>query len=41
MEYSQILDWAQQMLCHSLDSSVLPVPDSMIAPFMRVLRSPV
>lgn len=35
-----ILDWAQQMLCHSLDSSVLPVPDSMIAPFMRVLRLP-
>merc|ERR1719412_679415 len=35
-----ILDWAQQMLCHSLDISVLPVPDSMIAPFMRVLRLP-
>ena len=35
-----ILDWAQQMLCHSLQTSVLPVPASMISPFMRVLRLP-
>ena len=35
-----ILDWAQQMLCHSLETSVLPVPASMISPFMRVLRLP-
>jgi len=35
-----ILDWAQQMLCHSLDTSVLPVPASMVSPFMRVIRLP-
>ena len=34
-----LLDWAQQMLCHSLNTTVLPVPHSMVAPFMRVLRS--
>ena len=35
-----LLDWAQQMLCHSLGTSLLPVPTSMLAPFMRVLRLP-
>jgi len=35
-----LLDWAQQMICHSLNTSVLPVPGSMVAPFMRVLRLP-
>ena len=41
MSYAaSILDWAQQMLCHSLQTSVLPVPASMISPFMRVLRLP-
>ena len=34
-----LLDWAQQMLCHTLNTTVLPVPDNMVAPFMRVLRS--
>ena len=33
-----LLDWAQQMLCHHLNTSILPVPSSMVAPFMRVLR---
>ena len=37
---SPLLDWAQQMLCHSLDTAVLPVPHTMLAPFMRVLRLP-
>ena len=37
---SPLLDWAQQMLCHSLNTAVLPVPDTMVAPFMRVLRLP-
>jgi len=35
-----LLDWAQQMLCHALNTPVLPVPPSMQAPFMRVLRLP-
>ena len=33
-----LLDWAQQMLCHSLNTTLLPVPHNMVAPFMRVLR---
>lgn len=33
-----LLDWAQQMLSLALDTSILPVPASMVAPFMRVLR---
>ena len=33
-----LLDWAQQMLSLALGSSILPVPASMVAPFMRVLR---
>jgi len=35
-----LLDWAQQMLCHALNTPVLPIPPSMQAPFMRVLRLP-
>merc|ERR1712080_259373 len=35
-----LLDWAQQMLCHALGTPVLPVPPSMQAPYMRVLRLP-
>jgi len=35
-----LLDWAQQMLCHALGTPVLPVPASMQAPYMRVLRLP-
>ena len=33
-----LLDWAQQMLSLALGTSILPVPASMVAPFMRVLR---
>jgi len=35
-----LLDWAQQMLCHALGTSVLPIPPSLQAPYMRVLRLP-
>lgn len=35
-----LLDWAQQMLCHALSTPVLPIPPTMQAPFMRVLRLP-
>ena len=36
-----LLDWAQSMLCEKLRTQPLPVPQSMVAPFMRVLRLPV
>jgi len=35
-----VLDFAQQLISHSLQTSVLPVPTSMVAPFMRVLKLP-
>jgi selenocysteine lyase/cysteine desulfurase len=35
-----LLDWAQQMLCHALGTSILPIPPSLQAPYMRVLRLP-
>jgi len=35
-----LLDWAQQMLCHALGTSVLPIPPTSQAPYMRVLRLP-
>lgn len=40
-EYTtELLDWAQQMLCHALGTSVLPIPSSLQAPNMRVLKLP-
>jgi len=35
-----LLAWAQDMLSQALGTSKLPVPDSMQAPFMRVIRLP-
>ena len=35
-----LLDWAQDILCQALGTTRLPVPHSMQAPFMRVLRLP-
>jgi len=40
-EYTEsLLDWAQQMLCHALGTSILAIPPSLQAPYMRVLRLP-
>lgn len=36
----ELLDWAQQMLCHALGTGVLPIPPSLQAPNMRVLKLP-
>jgi len=36
----QLLDWAQQMLCQALGTSVLPIPRASQAPYMRVLKLP-
>jgi len=35
-----LLEWAQQMLCQALGTSVFPVPPSMQAPYMRLLKLP-
>ena len=35
-----LLDWAQQMLCQAFNTNVLPIPPSMQAPYMRLLRLP-
>jgi len=37
---TDLLDWAQQMLCHELGTSVLAIPPSLQAPNMRVLKLP-
>ena len=36
-----LLDWAQDMLSQAMDTTKLPVPHSMQAPFMRVIRLPI